>query len=511
VLRINELDIDALELASAIKDKKYSVAEVVSAYLDRIEKSKSCTFLAVSREKALARAEIVQKKIDSGDLISPLAGVPIALKDNISTAGINTTCASRMLENYTPVFNAAVVDKLESAGMIVVGKLNMDEFAMGGSSETGAFGAVHNPWDYSRVAGGSSGGSAAAIAGGEIPLTLGSDTGGSIRQPCSFCGVTGIKPTYGAVSRYGLLAYASSLDQIGPIGRNIDDCAALLSIISGPDEKDSTCIIKKPFSFSSVTAVDTESNEHTKTKETKTTKDIGERLDGVRIGLPRNYFETGIDDDVKQYVLSAADEFRSSGAIIEEFEMPMMDYMIPAYYIIAAAEASSNLSRYDGIKYGYRSENAGALSEVYRRSRNEGFGLEVKRRIMLGSFVLSSGYYDAYYKKALQVRALIKDAYNKLFERFDMILSPVAPTTAYKLGENLDDPMKMYLGDIYTVSVNLAGLPAVSLPCGFDKNGLPVGLQLIGGAFCEGELIAAARVYQHRTDHHTRKPGGVTL
>jgi aspartyl-tRNA(Asn)/glutamyl-tRNA(Gln) amidotransferase subunit A len=357
---------------------------------------------------------------------------------------------------------------------------------MGGSSETGANGAVHNPWDTSRVAGGSSGGSAAAVAAREIPAALGSDTGGSIRQPCAFCGVTGIKPTYGAVSRYGLIAYASSLDQIGPIGQNIDDCAALLEIISGPDARDSTCVIEKPFDFSAV----------------------GDgKLNGVKIGLPRNYFSSGIDDDVKTAVLATAKELEAAGAKIEEFEMPLMDYLIPTYYIIACAEASSNLSRYDGLKYGYRSAKANTLSDVYRLSRSEGFGMEIKRRIMLGSFVLSSGYYDAYYKKALQVRSLIKDAYSKLFGQFDMILSPVAPTTAYKLGENVGDPMKMYMGDIYTVSINLAGLPAVALPCGTDSSGLPIGFQLIGDAFSENKLIAAARVFQGRTPYHTKKPG----
>jgi aspartyl-tRNA(Asn)/glutamyl-tRNA(Gln) amidotransferase subunit A len=356
---------------------------------------------------------------------------------------------------------------------------------MGGSSETGASGPVHNPWDTGRVSGGSSGGSTAAITAGEIPIALGSDTGGSIRQPCSFCGVTGIKPTYGSVSRYGLIAYASSLDQIGPIGQNINDCASLLSIISGPDTKDSTCVIDQAFNFEKVNR---------------------ERLDGIKIGLPANYFAGGIDGDVKNVVLAAAKELETSGAHIEEYEMPMMDYMVPTYSIIACAEASSNLSRYDGLKYGHRSENARTLSELYRLSRNEGFGLEVKRRIMLGSFVLSSGYYDAYYKKALQARALIKNTYNKLFEKYDMILSPVAPTTAYKLGENVDDPMKMYMGDIYTVSINLAGLPAIALPCGFDNQGLPIGFQLIGNSFSENKLIDAARVFQSRTDHHTKKP-----
>ena len=480
--------LSALELAAAIQEKKISVMDAVSAYIEKIEKTDGQygTFLQQTKAYALDSAAKVQARIDSGEALSPLAGVPIAIKDNISTKGIKTTCASKMLGGYTPIFSAEVVDKLERAGMIIVGKLNMDEFAMGGSSETGIAGAVRNPWDVSRVAGGSSGGSVAAVAAGQVPVTLGSDTGGSIRQPCSFCGVTGIKPTYGAVSRYGLVAYASSLDQIGPIGRDIEDCAALLSIISGPDEKDSTCIIEKSFDFSG--SMDS--------------------LSGVRIGLPSNYLKGGIDPQVKEAVLAAAKELEAAGAQIEEFEMSLMDYMIPAYYIIACAEASSNLSRYDGLKYGYRSEAAKALPEVYRMSRSEGFGLEVKRRIMLGSFVLSSGYYDAYYKKALQTRALIKDAYNDLFARFDMIVSPVAPGTAYKLGENIDDPIKMYMGDIYTVSANLAGLPAVAMPCGFDGQGLPIGFQLIGDAFSEEKLVGAARVYQKRTDHHTKKPGG---
>jgi len=482
-------DMNALELSVAIKEKKIGVVEAVSKYIDLIEKTDKQfnAFLAMSKDKALASAKAVQERINSGESLSPLAGVPIAIKDNISTMGIATTCASKMLDGYTPVFNATAVEKLEKAGMIVVGKLNMDEFAMGGSSETGVFGPVRNPWDVSRVSGGSSGGSVVAVMSHEIPLALGSDTGGSIRQPCSFCGATGIKPTYGSVSRYGLIAYASSLDQIGPIARNIDDCASLLSIISGPDDRDSTCVIEKPFNFVQ--------------KNT-------DRLDGVKIGLPRNYFASGIDDGVKQAVLAAAKEFEAAGAIIEEFDMPLMDYIIHAYYIIACAEASSNLSRYDGLKYGYRSANAKTLSDVYRLSRNEGFGLEVKRRIMLGSFVLSSGYYDAYYKKALQVRALLKDAYNQLFKRFDMLISPVAPTAAYKIGENIDDPMKMYMGDIYTVSINLAGLPAVALPCGFNGQNLPVGFQLIGDAFSEEKLVGAAQVYQRRTEHHTKKPGG---
>ena len=461
----------ALELAEKIKGGEMSVLDAAEMYVPLAKENKHNAFLAVA--DISARVEDVQKRIDSGETLSPLAGVPIAVKDNISTVGIETSCSSKMLKGYTPVYNATVIDRLEQAGMIVIGKLNMDEFAMGGSSETGNAGAVKNPWDITRVAGGSSGGSAAAVAGGEIPLALGSDTGGSIRQPCAFCGVTGIKPTYGAVSRYGLIAYASSLDQIGIIGRDIEDCAALFEIISGYDEKDST---SAPFEF-------------TCTNETKTP---------LKIGIPRNYFETGIDEDVKQSVLAAAREFEAAGAIIEDFTMPLTEYMVPAYYIIACAEASSNLSRYDGLKFGYRCENADSLAEVYRMSRSEGFGLEVKRRIMLGSFVLSSGYYDAYYKKALQTRALIKKAYNTLFKRYDMILSPVAPTAAYKIGENIDEPMKMYMGDIYTVSVNLAGLPAVALPCGFNTEGLPLGFQLIGDSFSENKLINAAMLYQNR-------------
>ncbi|MCL2599648.1 MAG: Asp-tRNA(Asn)/Glu-tRNA(Gln) amidotransferase subunit GatA [Treponema sp.] len=480
----------ALELSAAIRAKKLGVAETANAYIGLIEKTNRHfnAFLAVSGEKALAQAENVQAQIDRGETLSPLAGVPIAIKDNISTVGIETTCASRMLGGYIPVFNATVVDRLEKAGMIVVGKLNMDEFAMGSSNETGAFGPVRNPWDTSRVPGGSSGGSAVAVAAGMVPLSLGSDTGGSIRQPCAFCGVTGIKPTYGSVSRHGLVACASSLDQIGPLGKDIDDCAALLSAISGPDAMDGTCTMAEPFAF-----------DHGRP----------ETLEGIRIGLPGNYFDNDINRDVKQAILAAAKEFGAAGASVEEFEMPLTDYMVPTYYAITCAEVSSNLSRYDGLKYGYRSAdtNNRTLSDVYRFSRSEGFGPEVKKRIMLGSLVLSSGCYDAYYRKALQVRSLVKNAYDNLFRRFDIILSPVASTTAYRLGENFGESMTAYNEGLYTVSVNLAGLPAVALPCGFDPQGLPIGFQLVGNAFSEGRLVAAARVYQGRTNHHAVKPG----
>ena len=471
----------SLQIASAIKKKQLGVVETTKACLEKIEKNEFGAVLEIPRKQALERAEIIQKLIDKNETVSPLAGVPIGIKDNISTEQITTTAGSKMLKNYKPIYNAHVIEKLQQAGMIVVAKLNMDEFGMGGSSETSHFGAVQNPWDTSRVSGGSSGGSACVVASRAIPITLGTDTGGSIRQPCSFCGVSGIKPTYGSVSRYGLVAFASSLDQIGPIGADIDDCAALLSIISGPDPKDSTCIIKEPFVFD----------------ESSTPQS----LKGKTIGLPTNFL-SGCDIDVRKAVLAATNELKAAGATITEFEMPHTKHMVNAYYIIACAQASSNLSRYDGIKYGYRANENESVADLYRLSRSRGFGIEVKRRIMLGSFVLSSGYYDAYYKKALQARAMIKATYDHLFENFDMILSPIAPTTAYKIGQNINDPIKMYNADIYTVSVNLAGLPAIALPCGFDSLGLPIGFQLIGKAFSENELIQAGKVFQIRTDYH---------
>ena len=491
---------NALELSAAIKAKKLSVKEAVEAYIDAIEKKDDQynAFLAVSKEKALARAGEIQSQIDeagAGEKLSPLAGVPIALNDNISTEGVETSCASKMLQGYAPVFNASVVGKLDKAGMIVIGKLNMDEFGLGAFPGRGVKGPVLNPWDTSRIAGGSSGGSAAAVAGGETPLAIGTDTGGGIRQPSAFCGVTGIKPTYGAVSRFGIIACASSLDQAGPVGMNIEDCAALLSIISGQDGKDSTCIIEKPFEFGGAGA---------------------NNLNGAKIWLPVNFLYSFVSEEVKTAVLAAAKEFEAAGAIVEEFEMPLMDYVIPAYCVIRAAEVSSNLARFDGLKYGYRSEKARTLSEVYRLSRSEGFGPDVKRNVMLGSLALSSGYYDTYYRKALQTRTLIKDAYSTLLGRFDAILSPVAPATACKRDDSPDvslddspsDPMKMYMNEIFTAPVNLAGLPAVSLPCGFDKLGLPLGFQIIGNAFSEPKLVHMARVYEARTNYHTKQPGG---
>jgi aspartyl-tRNA(Asn)/glutamyl-tRNA(Gln) amidotransferase subunit A len=480
----------ALEMGKAVREKKVSAVELAQAAIDKIKESEKSinAFITVEEsEKIIEKAKAVQSKIEDGSLTSPLAGVPMAVKDNICTKDIKTTCGSKMLGDFKPPYNATVIDKLENAGAVVLGKLNMDEFAMGGSTETSYFGATKNPWDTERVPGGSSGGSAAAVASDEAVYTLGSDTGGSIRQPCSFCGVSGIKPTYGAVSRYGLVAFASSLDQIGPIGRDVRDCAEVLSTISGHDRRDSTSVHRDAFDF----------------------KDCFDgSVKGMKIGIPKNYFGDGLDADVKEAVFTAAKELEKLGAQLVDIELPIVDYAIPAYYIVACAEASSNLSRYDGIKYGYRSPKGEELLDVFYNSRSEGFGMEVKRRIMLGSFVLSSGYYDAYYKKGLQVRRIIKKSFNEAFEKVDMILSPVAPTTAYKIGENSSDPLKMYLGDIYTVSVNLAGLPAVSVPCGFGKNNMPVGMQLIGNAFDEGKLIKAAHAYQTVTQFHTKRAEG---
>lgn len=467
----------AIELGTKIRAGEITVEEAVLAELDAIsakDAEYNC-YITVLREQALERAREVQKGISEGRYTSVLAGVPIAIKDNICTKGVRTTCASKILENFVPPYNATVIDKLEEAGMVVLGKVNMDEFAMGSTTETSYFGATKNPKDTSRVPGGSSGGAAAAVAAEEAYLALGSDTGGSIRQPSAFCGVTGIKPTYGTVSRYGLIAYASSLDQIGPIARDVSDCAAMLEIISGGDKKDSTSVAQESFEYMSA---------------------LRDDVKGMRIGIPKGYFSEGLDPEVGSTIMAAAERLREKGAIVQEFELEAVDYAIPAYYVIASAEASSNLSRYDGVKYGFRTQAYEGLQDVYKNTRTEGFGDEVKRRMMIGAFVLSSGYYDAYYNKALRVKAVIKQGFDKAFEKYDLLLGPTAPTTALKLGESLTDPLKMYLGDIYTVSVNLAGLPAISLPCGKDSNGLPVGLQLIGKPFGEKDIIRAAYSFE---------------
>ena len=479
------MNMSALEVGKKIKAKEIGVEEVTKAALDRIaEKDKDVNaFITVCADEAMAQAKKVQKGIDEGTLTSPLAGVPMAVKDNMCTKGILTTCASKILTGFKPFYSSTAVNRLEEAGAVILGKLNMDEFAMGSTSETSFYGPVVNPWGSQRSPGGSSGGSAAAVAAGEAFYTLGSDTGGSIRQPASFCGVTGLKPTYGSVSRYGLIAYASSLDQIGPLGKNVEDVAEVLSIISGHDPKDSTSVAAGAI-------------------QTQLTGDIK----GKRIGIPKEYFGDGLQADVKERVLAAAKKLEEMGAIVEEFSMPETDYAIPAYYIIACAEASSNLSRFDGVKYGYAAPEYKDLTDLYYKSRSQGFGMEVKRRIMIGAFVLSSGYYDAYYKKALQVKAVIKQSFDRAFGKFDCILSPTAPTTALKLGESLSDPLKMYLGDIYTVSVNLAGLPSLVVPCGFDKEGLPVGLQLTGQAFTESQLLNIGYAFQQATDYHLHLP-----
>lgn len=480
----------AVELGRMIKEGKTTAPEVTQAALEAVKEREESvhSFVTVDGEGAIRRAGEVQRQIEAGEINGPLAGVPVALKDNLCTKGMLTTCSSKILYNYIPTYSASAVRNLEKAGAVVIGKTNMDEFAMGSTTETSAFGATKNPWNLSRVPGGSSGGSCAAVAAEEVPYALGSDTGGSIRQPCAFCGVTGIKPTYGTVSRYGLIAYGSSLDQIGPIAKDVTDCAAILEVLAGYDEKDSTSV---------------------KREDTDFTAALTDDVTGMKIGIPRDYFGEGLDTEVKKAVLAAAAELKKKGALVEEFDLGLVEYAIPAYYVIACAEASSNLARFDGVKYGYRAKEYEGLHNMYKKSRSEGFGAEVKRRIMLGSFVLSSGYYDAYYLKALRVKALIKKAFDDAFSRYDLILGPAAPTTAPKLGESLSDPIQMYLGDIYTISVNLAGLPGISLPCGMDADGLPIGMQLLGDCFQEKKLIRAAYSFeQTRAYRHSPAAGG---
>ena len=471
------LDLTALELGAAIKKGETTAVEAAESCFARMKEMEPevHAFINLDEERAMDQAKKVQKEIEEGKLAGPLAGVPVAVKDNICTKGLATTCGSRMLEHFVPPYDAFAARKLKEAGMVILGKANMDEFAMGSTTETSWYGVTRNPRNTQHVPGGSSGGSCAAVAAGECFAALGSDTGGSIRQPSSFCGVTGIKPTYGTVSRQGLVAYGSSLDQIGPIGKDVADCAALLQVIADHDPADSTSLEREPWDFS------------------ESLKGDGA---GLRVGLPRDYFGEGLDEDVRRAVLQVAENLKEQGAAVEEFDLGLVPYAIPAYYVIASAEASSNLSRFDGVKYGFRAEGAEGLHDMYKKTRSQGFGPEVKRRIMLGSFVLSSGYYDAYYLKALRTKALIKQAFDKAFERFDVILAPAVPTTAPRLGESLQDPLKMYLGDIYTVSVNLAGLPAICLPCGADKEGLPIGVQMIADCFGEEKMIQAARAWE---------------
>ena len=470
-------DMTALELGRRIQSGDITAVQAAEASLARIKAMEPSVhaFVTVNEEKTMEQAGKVQADIEAGRLKGPLAGVPVAIKDNMCTKGMRTTCSSRILGNFIPTYTAQAVSNLEQAGAVILGKTNMDEFAMGSTTETSAFGVTRNPWNLEHVPGGSSGGSCAAVAAGECFYALGSDTGGSIRQPSSFCGVTGIKPTYGTVSRYGLIAYGSSLDQIGPVAKDVSDCAAVLEVLASHDPKDSTSMERGDCDFTSA---------------------LSEDVRGMRIGIPESYFGQGLDQEVKDAVLEAAGILGEKGAIVETFDLKLAEYAIPAYYVIASAEASSNLSRFDGVKYGYRAPEYQGLHSMYKKSRSLGFGPEVKRRIMLGSFVLSSGYYDAYYLKALRTKALIKKEFDRAFASYDVILAPAAPSTAPRLGQSLGDPLKMYLGDIYTISVNLAGLPGISLPCGLDSKGLPIGLQLIGDCFKEKNIIRAAYAYE---------------
>lgn len=475
---MNLLDLTASQLAIEIKEGRTTAIAAMEAVISRIEQREAelnC-YITIDKEKAMETARKAQEAIEAGILTGPLAGVPMAVKDNLCTEGILTTCASKILENFIPTYSAEAVRLLEDAGAVIIGKTNMDEFAMGSTTETSHFGVTRNPWNTECVPGGSSGGSAAAVAAGECFLALGSDTGGSIRQPASYCGVVGMKPTYGTVSRYGLVAYGSSLDQIGPLCKDVTDCATIMEIIAAHDEKDSTSVKREDTDFTSALVDD---------------------VKGMKIGIPSTYFGEGIDPQVKNSIMDAVKLLEDKGAIVEEFNLDLVDYAIPAYYTIAAAEASSNLERFDGVKYGYRAKNYDGLHNMYKTTRSEGFGKEVKRRIMLGSFVLSAGYYDAYYLKALKVKALIKKSFDEAFAKYDVIIGPVAPTTAPILGSYNEDPMKMYLSDIYTISLNLAGLPGISVPCGRDDKGLPIGMQLIGDCFKEKNIIRAAFSYEN--------------
>ncbi len=465
------------ELQEKIKSKELTITQITNAYVDRInEKEKDVqAFVTTLTEEAKKQAIEVEEKINKGEITGEFAGIPIGIKDNMCTKGVKTTCSSKMLENFISPYDATVVEKLNNENIIDLGKLNMDEFAMGGSTEYSYFKKTRNPWNLNKVPGGSSGGSAAAVAANLVPWALGSDTGGSIRQPSSFCGVVGLKPTYGLVSRYGLVAFASSLDQIGPITKDVRDSAILLNIIAGHDEKDSTSASREKVDY---------------------TKCLKNDVKGLKIGVPKEFFGEGINKEVKESLQKAIETYKKLGAEVEEFSLDIAQYSLASYYIIACAEASSNLGRFDGIRYGYRTPEFTNLKELYKKSRSEGFGAEVKRRIILGTYVLSSGYYDAYYKKAQQVRTLVINEFNKGFEKYDVILTPTSPTVAFDIGSKSDNPLEMYLADICTVSVNIAGLPGISIPCGVDSQGMPIGMQLIGNKFCEETILNAAYTFE---------------
>ena len=480
---MNIVDLTVHELIEKLDKKELTISEINKAYADRIklEEPKIGAFISDLSEEALKEATSIEEMVNSGEIKneSKLAGIPIAIKDNMCVKGTRTTCASKMLENFVSPYDATVIEKLKENNLTFLGKVNMDEFAMGASTEYSALQKTKNPWNLNCVPGGSSGGSAAVVASKMAPWALGSDTGGSIRQPASFCGIVGLKPTYGLVSRYGLVAFASSLDQIGPMTRDVRDNAMLLNLIAGHDEKDSTSI---------------------KTEKKDYTKALVNDVKGLKIGVPKEYFGEGINPEVKKSIEAVIEKYKELGAIVEECSLDIAEYALATYYIIACAEASSNLGRFDGIRYGYRTKNFKSLKDIYKNSRTEGFGSEVKRRIILGTYVLSSGYYDAYYKKAQQVRTLVIEKFNEIFKDYDLILTPTAPTTAFEVGTKSNNPLEMYLADICTVSVNIAGVPAISVPCGVDSKGLPIGVQLIGKHFDEETIYRAAYTYEQNSN-----------
>ena len=477
------------ELMDKLEKKEIKLSDITKAYVDRIDDKEKdvAAFVTTLTKEALEKSQEIEKKVENGEVNSKFAGIPIGIKDNLCTKGVKTTCSSKMLENFVAPYDATVVEKLNNEGLINLGKLNMDEFAMGASTEYSALAKTKNPWNLNTVPGGSSGGSAAAVAANLVPWALGSDTGGSIRQPASFCGVVGLKPTYGLVSRFGLVAFASSLDQIGPITKDVKDAAILLNIIAGHDEKDTTSIEREKVDY---------------------LKALKNDVKGLKIGVPKEFFGEGINEEVKEKLNEAIEKYKELGAEIEEFSLNIAEYALATYYIIACAEASSNLGRFDGIRYGYRTENFDSLKDIYKNSRSEGFGPEVKRRIILGTYVLSSGYYDAYYKKAQQVRTLVKQEFDKAFEKYDVLLIPTSPTVAFEIGTRSNNPLEMYLADICTVSVNIAGLPGISIPCGVNKEGMPIGMQLIGNKFQEEIILNAAYTYEQAVKFRDNfKPG----
>ena len=476
-MNITELTVH--ELQDKLKNKELTVTEITKAYVDNTNEKQKHVQQSITerREQDTEEAEEIQKRMDAGEKVGELAGIPIGIKDIICTKGVKTTCASKMLENFVAPYDATVMEKINAEEMIDLGKLNMDEFAMGGSTEYSYFKKTRNPWDLSRVPGGSSGGSAAAVAADMVPWALGTDTGGSIRQPASLCGVVGLKPTYGLVSRYGVVAFASSLDQVGVFTKDVQDCAILLNVIAGHDEKDTTSVDVGPKDY---------------------TKSLQKDIKGLKIGIPKEFYGEGINPEVKASLEEAIEKYKEMGAEVEEFSLDIAKYALATYYIIACAEASSNLGRYDGVRYTYRAKDCKNLKELYKKSRSEGFGAEVKRRIILGTYVLSSGYYDAYYKKAQQVRTLVKQEFEKCFNKYDVILTPTSPTVAFEFGSKSNNPLEMYMADICTVSVNIAGVPAISIPCGVDSNGMPVGLQLIGNNFAEETILNAAYTFEQQ-------------